>query len=407
MRQTSVFRVTGEICFYFSVLNVFSAFYAWRLPMALFAAACLLLGLVIVRCQNAAARLALSLLPGLCFLAGPPDPLLLFPAVAWLYFLLVMTRGWYAMPLEEYRRSYTLMLVICLFFLAANIASATIYRGRLISADSLIYAFAFLLLGVTAMRRMQMGTELSRQWKIRNALSVIGFPVLAAALSVGLFLLLRFTHWGLQAILTPLGRILNWLFHKLFPTGNAPIEEMSLPEALSLYKSNMPLEWNGEGGGAVMAESGGGGSEFLIERAAGIGAWVLLGLLLAATLYLVLTRARRNSPLAEGGPDGEEPEDIPAGGGRRRRRRAAPVLGNARQLRRIYRSYLEYRHGQGMPVGKADTSADILAREQETGENADAKRLRELYLAARYGEPGAVTREQVQEAQACLERIVG
>ena len=60
-----------------------------------------------------------------------------------------------------------------------------------------------------------------------------------------------------------------------------------------------------------------------------------------------------------------------------------------------------------MPVGKADTSADILAREQETGENADAKRLRELYLAARYGEPGAVTREQVQEAQACLERIVG
>ena len=380
MRQTSVFRVTGEICFYFSVLNVFSAFYAWRLPMALFAAACLLLGLVIVRCQNAAARLVLSLLPGLCFLAGPPDPLLLFPAVAWLYFLLVMTRGWYAMPLEEYRRSYTLMLVICLFFLAANIASATIYRGRLISADSLIYAFAFLLLGVTAMRRMQMGTELSRQWKIRNALSVIGFPVLAAALSVGLFLLLRFTHWGLQAILTPLGRILNWLFHKLFPTGNAPIEEMSLPEALSLYKSNMPLEWNGEGG---------------------------VGLLLAATLYLVLTRARRNRPLAEGGPDGEEPEDIPAGGGLRRRRRAAPVLGNARQLRRIYRSYLEYRHGQGMPVGKADTSADILAREQETGENADAKRLRELYLAARYGEPGAVTREQVQEAQACLERIVG
>ena len=34
MRQTSVFRVTGEICFYFSVLNVFSTFHIWRLPMA-------------------------------------------------------------------------------------------------------------------------------------------------------------------------------------------------------------------------------------------------------------------------------------------------------------------------------------------------------------------------------------
>ena len=40
-------------------------------------------------------------------------------------------------------------------------------------------------------------------------------------------------------------------------------------------------------------------------------------------------------------------------------------------------------------------------------ESKDAVRLRELYLAARYGNPSAVTREQVQEAQACLERIVG
>jgi hypothetical protein len=39
--------------------------------------------------------------------------------------------------------------------------------------------------------------------------------------------------------------------------------------------------------------------------------------------------------------------------------------------------------------------------------NEDAARLRELYIAARYGNPSSVTREQVQEAQACLERIVG
>ena len=52
MKQTSVFRVTGDICFYFAVLNVFSVFRAWRLPMALFTALCFALGFVIVRCRQ-------------------------------------------------------------------------------------------------------------------------------------------------------------------------------------------------------------------------------------------------------------------------------------------------------------------------------------------------------------------
>jgi hypothetical protein len=57
-----------------------------------------------------------------------------------------------------------------------------------------------------------------------------------------------------------------------------------------------------------------------------------------------------------------------------------------------------------MTVTATDTSAQIL--ERETVEKEDASRLRELYIAARYGDPSAVTRLQVQEAQACLERIV-
>jgi hypothetical protein len=81
------------------------------------------------------------------------------------------------------------------------------------------------------------------------------------------------------------------------------------------------------------------------------------------------------------------------------------VVGNAGQLRRIYKTYLEYRQEGGMTVGASDTSAQIL--DKETREKEEAARLRELYIAARYGDPSAVTRSQVQEAQACLERIVG
>ena len=39
MKQTTVIRVTGELCFFFAVLNVFEAFRDWWLPMAVFTAA--------------------------------------------------------------------------------------------------------------------------------------------------------------------------------------------------------------------------------------------------------------------------------------------------------------------------------------------------------------------------------
>ena len=84
MKQTSVLRVTAEICFYYSVLSVIDVFQTWRIPMAVFAAACLLVGLVIVRCSSPAARILLAVLPVLCFLAGPFRLPMILPLLAWL-----------------------------------------------------------------------------------------------------------------------------------------------------------------------------------------------------------------------------------------------------------------------------------------------------------------------------------
>ena len=103
----------------------------------------------------------------------------------------------------------------------------------------------------------------------------------------------------------------------------------------------------------------------------------------------------------------EEYESTPAKGRKRRKNRLPLLAGNARQLRRIYKTYLEYRRDKGVAVYPSDTSAEVLDKDLQMSESKDAVRLRELYLAARYGNPSAVTREQVQEAQACLERIVG
>ena len=406
MKQTSVFRVTGDICFYFAVLNVFGVFRAWRLPMALFAVLCMALGFVIVRCKSGAARLGLALLPGLSFLLGPLELPLIFPLIAWLYYALVMTRGNYIMPLYEYRKIFTALLVVCLFFLAANIANATIYWNQVISADSLIYAFAFLILGVIAMRRMQMGAEIPLNWRLRNGLTVVGVPILAVGISVLLFLALRFSQGALSAVLEPIGRFLLWLFHRLFPDGHSPIEEMSLDEFLKPHTSVLPLEIENNTGNRTPTISGGTDySRMLIERTAGIGAWVVLGILLALALWFVFRYARRNQPSGEEEAPADETESVlpPQKG---RRKKAAPLIGNARQLRRIYKTYLEFRNAGGFRVEPSDTSEEILQREWTAGIAEDAKKLRELYIAARYGDPAAVTRQQVTEAQACLERIV-
>ena len=409
MKQTSVLRVTADICFYYAVLSAIGAFQAWRLPMALFAAACLLLGLIIVRFASPAPRLLLAVLPGLCFLTGPFSLLMFIPLLAWFYYFIVMARGHFAMPLDEYRRNYTFMLVVSLFFIAANIANSTIYLYRLISVDGLIYVAVFLILGILAMRRMQMGAEMNLNWRVRNFLSVIGMPVLAVGAALLVFLLLRFSHQALTAILVPVGRFFIWLFGKLFPVGDQPVEETTaLEELISTKAQQQALELEFGSNDEVENLHTPDSSFMLIERAAAIGGWILLGLLLLLVLVLIWRYAKRNRSEPEDELLYDETEAIPADGGRRKRGRRIPLLaGNARQLRRIYKTYLEYRKGKGMSVHPSDTSAEILERDREMSESEDAVRLRELYLAARYGNPSAVTHDQVQEAQACLERIVG
>ena len=145
----------------------------------------------------------------------------------------------------------------------------------------------------------------------------------------------------------------------------------------------------------------------LIEKAASVGAYVMLGILLLIALALVISHARRGSLAAEQGPDWDEGLEESGAVRAGRKARKAPPLSPARQLRRIYKTYLEYTGSKGLARRAGDTSQDILDRADKLRQSEDARRLRELYIAARYGDPKAVTRDQVQEAQGCLERIVG
>ena len=190
MKRHAAYRIEADLCFYFSILSIFPAFRPWMLPMALFAGACFVVSLVAVHVRQWPLRLLLALLPGLCFLGAELKFLLFFPALGWLYVILMLTAGRFHIWLDEYRRIYRAMLIVCLCSIAANVAHATIYSGAVISYVSLAYALCFLCLGVIAMRCMQMNADMSLRWRLANAFTVAGVPVLAVGGSLLIYLLL-------------------------------------------------------------------------------------------------------------------------------------------------------------------------------------------------------------------------
>lgn len=407
MKNAAVLRICADLCFFFSILCTFESLRPWYLAMAVFAAAALALGFVIVRCKSPALRALLALPSFGCLLLGGLSPLLFFPALGWLYYAIVMTRGAFTLPLDEYRRSYRVQLVIALFFVAVRVANLTIYRSAQLPTENLLFIFAFLFLGVFAMRIMQMGATMKGLWQLSNALSVILFPLLAVGVSLVLFLLLRFFSPALFYLFYPLGRLLIWLFRKLFPPAGAaqmtqPLLEFITPPTAVIYE---PEDSSGTATTSSLSERF--LNPLLIERATAIGAYVILALLLFAAVWLVVRYSMRGS---RGAGEEElyydETERGATGKKSRRASRRRPV-GHARQLRRIYQVYLETMAARGVSIDKSDTSQDVLSRANVRSESTEAARLRELYIAARYGDPKAVTAEQVAEAQHCLDVILG
>ena len=255
---------------------------------------------------------------------------------------------------------------------------------------------------------MQMGAEMSMNWQLRNLLSMIGIPLLSVGAALIIFLVLRYSHQALTVILTPIGRFFIWLFSRLFPSGNLPIEEMSLEEYVWSKRIPQVVEMEFGANTEIETLTPSNADTMIVERAAAIGGWILLGILLILVLVLIWRRTKRDYAVKDPELFYDETDPSAADGRHSRRRKRVPLTAiNARQLRRIYKTYLEYRKDKGTNIHASDTSAEILERDREMNESEDAVKLRQLYLAARYGNPSAVTNAQVQEAQACLERIIG
>ena len=405
MKRTAALRVTGEICFYFSVLTLFPVFLRWQLPMACFALACLIVGLIAVGLHSMPLRFVLSLLPGACFFFAELSPLLILPGLAWLYFILYITLGRFGVALYDYRQAFRWMLIVSVFVLAVQAINSILFGGAPLSYDSLAYFAVFILLSVVAMRSMQMGAPMDRRWHAANLLTVAAALFVAVSVSLVLYQVYRRSEPVLAFLIAPLSRFLAWLFglirFKSVQEAPQATPPMATPTIVFQEKAAALMDQEG----LHVEEPERTAFEHLADQALNIGAFIILGFLLFIAIWIVVKLVLRGKALAEEAVDYEETEEFTP---ERRQRRARPeaVHGKAQTVRKIYREYLDYLKENGLQRTAADTSEEIL-KESERISSASApaeETLRRVYLKARYSAE-TVTESDVAAARESLEAI--
>jgi hypothetical protein len=405
MKRTAALRVTGEICFYYSILTLFPAFQRWQLPMAGFTLACLLVALIAVGLRSATLRLLLSLLPAICFLFAEMHWLLVFPALAWLYFMLYLTLGRFGIALHDYRLAFRWMLLLSAFVLAIQAINSMLFRGAPLSYDSLAYLALFVLLGVVALRCMQMGAPMDGRWHAANLLTVAAALFVAVSISLVLYQLYLRSVPLLVFLITPLKRFLAWLF-SLIRFRTAPDAPMSTPPLATptiVFHEQSPLIMDQEG--LHVEEPERTAFEHLADQAFSIGAFILLAFLVFIVLWLIVKLVLRGKALAEEAVDYEQTEDFTPDRARRKKQ-SETVHGQAQAVRKLYREYLTYLKENGLQRTASDTSEEILSESKRiSSASASAEEaLRSIYLKARYSAE-AVTEEDVAAARASLNEI--
>ena len=375
----------------------------WSLQLSVLVAACFVVGLVAVRVDSAALRFVLSLLPGLSFLMSPLQPILLIHAAAWLYFVIVMTIGYFEEYLDVYRRRARLMLVVALVFtcclIVYHFGMDSWYSNKLFGGEG--YGLFFFVLSVLSLRGMRSSLGTPGRMRVVDTAYVVVLP----ALLVSLFFLLRGIVPVLTFFLKMLSRFLIWLFRTISPQEETPgvihVEEEEDPYAepsdsfvLPGVKDNRP--------NAEMMEGG----NLHLHLPSQLGLWLTVVFLLAALIFLAIWLYRKNRKSGVKPSPVREHIERPSFEGLLRRRAGESGLpANVRQIRKVYRAYLNHILSLRMRISPSDTSEDVLELSSKSLDMPENATLRELYIAARYGDPKAVTSEQVGEAKRCLSVI--
>ena len=424
-RQYAPMRVCADICFYFYTVSLFSfsVLYTasdemgingvvtnliapWSLQLAILVAACFVIGYVIIFVGNAALRFLLSLLPGLSFLMSPFQPILLIHAAAWVYFVVIMTIGNFEVFLDVYRRRArimlfaAMMLTFCLIIF--HFGTDDWYGKRLFGGE--IYGLLFFILSVLSLRGMRLSLGAPKAMRVLDGAYVVVLPFLLVAA----FFLLRSIVPTVTFLFKMLTRFLVWLKRTLFPGEETldifhPSEEEDINKVLMEKDNSLVLPpGNDQSPGEELAS----GEDLHFHLPVRAGFLIMIAFL-AAVLILITIKLIRNKQKKQEKPKlaREHIERKPFEGLLRRRSGEAALPPNVRQVRKIYRTYLDHVRSLRLRISPSDTSKDVLDSSSAYLDMPENRTLRELYIAARYGDPNTVTSEQAAEAKRCLSII--
>ena len=405
MKRAAAYRITADVCLSFSIMSAFPVMRPWLTPMALFAAACLAVSLIAVHLPFWPLRLLLALLPALAFYGAEPNYRLLFPALAWLYLILVLTRGRFHVWLDEYRRSFRTMLFLYVYSFAANVLAHEISPRVPISLPAIQFALCFFCLGTLALRRMQINAKMDLRWSAANFFTVLAAPALAVGCSLLLARLLELLKPGLATaidlLFRPIGMLIIRLMGLLLPVMTFELpDETELPEPTL----DLPAPPAAPQGAYVSGRAVGLNDPVVLAKALHVLAWTALALLLLLAIVLIVRRALRGhrKPEVDEFLYEDAYRSMPSGKGKAGR---LPLGSYAGAVRRTYRIYLRLIRKRGVRIRSSSTSGDILEAAGRFGLSPAAERLRELYLKARYGTEASVSHEDALEAQRCLQQI--
>lgn len=282
------------------------------------------------------------------------------------------------------------------FELLFLVIGCSVWRDR--NWELLTWGTVYFIFGIYYMHQLRLGAGVSLSGRLRDLAWVSVLPV-SSALVVGAIFggwkpigkAVIFLVTGVGMVMQPMVEAVSHLYFRL---ESSPYQRDIPPIVVSEteFVETLPPETNPEILGEITIPPQ------LFWGMAAIAVLVILGLLL-----LYLFRLSRRPTLSQGEsrwteavegftPAAEEPRKVSS---------------NRRKIRKTYSNYLRLLQSRGLFRRTADTSQDILTASAPYASPAPGKKLRDIYIRARYHTDIPVSEEDVQEAAKILREIKG
>ena len=384
--------ITSILCFIFTAICTMPWFNSSTLIFVLFTALCAIESVFLVRVKSRLLRFVQALVPPLVtfltslnWVGNNPVAAVLLGVVC-IFYVVYMTVGRFTAEYWRFRRTFVLMVSVTGFLSALNIILYLVVeettKARINLPGIIGFTIACAISGMIALSELRKGNPDTR-WRAMNAgRLVLMFAASAAALAL-LYLILSFVFSLITPTLGPKAPKLKTERIRLESVNAAPTYSAApggqMVEDESM-KEDKPVEL------PEKEEE----QEFPWVLVCIVATVVAAGTVTA----VIMIRKRRKKT--------DEPQAV-------RTPEEQAQLDKVEKIRAVYRQYIAFVRKEGADLSMGSTSEDILESSKELKEEADLSedesRLREIYIRARYGNPDAVTDEDVARACRLLDDI--